>query len=228
MTKKSTSKQPLLVYGASGHAKVVIDIVERAGGLEIAFLVDDDLRIKGTRFFGYRVIGDRQDLDAWLKRNRAVSTMGVIVAIGDNAARVRVAAGLKRKGLIPTSAIHPSACIGRNVAIGAGTVIMGGCVINSDTTIGDNVIINTGATVDHDCSVGAGVHLAPGVHLCGNVRVGAGALLGVGTVVIPGISIGRDAIIGAGTTVIRDIAAGVTATGTPCRVIAKRARGNAR
>lgn len=225
MTTKSTSKPQILVYGASGHAKVVIDIVERAGNHEIALLIDDNPHFKGARFFGYRVLGGMNDLDAWLARNRPI---GGIVAIGDNAARTRIAASLKRKGLTLVSAIHPAACIGRDVAIGPGAVIMGGCAINSGTTIGANAIINTGATVDHDCTVGAGTHIAPGVHLCGGVRVGAGAFLGAGTIVIPDISIGRGAVIGAGSTVIRNVAAGVTAAGTPCRAIGKRARGSTR
>lgn len=213
MTKKRIARHPVLVYGASGHAKVVIDIIERSGVHAIAFLVDDNPRLKGARFFGHRVLGGMSDLDACLASNHDI---GALVAIGANGARLRVAAQLQRKGLTLVSAVHPAACIGSNVGIGAGTVIMGGCVINSDTIIGDNAIINTGATVDHDCSVGAGSHIAPGVHLCGGVRVGDGVFIGAGTIVIPGISIGRGAIIGAGSTVIRDIKAGTTATGTPC------------
>ena len=44
-------KEKIFVFGASGHAKVVIDIIEKQGLYRIAFLVDDDLSLKGTEFF---------------------------------------------------------------------------------------------------------------------------------------------------------------------------------
>ena len=217
MTTKPKTKQRILVYGARGHAKVVIDIVERAAVAKIAFLVDDDPQIKGSRLFDYSVLGGMNDLEAWLARNRAISA---IVAIGDNATRMRIAATLKRKGLTLTCAVHPAACIGRGVAIGAGTVIMGGCVVNPDTIVGDNTIVNTGSTIDHDCTIGDGVHVAPGCHLCGDVTVGAGSFLGAGTTVIPGVRIGANTVIGAGSTVLNDVADGARVAGSPCRPVA--------
>jgi sugar O-acyltransferase (sialic acid O-acetyltransferase NeuD family) len=214
----TTKKTPALIYGASGHAKVVIDIVERAGAAEIAFLVDDDPRLRGARFFGYPVLGGLAELQTWLAANAAP---GAIVAIGDNTARSRIAGVLTRHGLTLTAAIHPMAAIGRNVDIGAGTVIMGGCVVNPDTVIGRNTIINTGATIDHDCSIGNDVHIAPGSHLCGGVKVGAGSFLGAGCIVIPGVQIGANATIGAGSTVIADVADGARLAGSPARPLAR-------
>jgi len=207
-------KPKILIYGASGHAKVVIDIVERAGIAEIAFLVDDDPRRRGTQFFDHPVLGGLTELQTWLARNPAIAA---IVAIGDNTVRSRIAGVLSGHGLTLTPAVHPAACISRNVTVGAGTVVMGGCVINADTVIGANAIINTGATIDHDCTIGNDVHIAPGSHLCGGVKVGAGSFLGVGTVVIPGIQIGANAMIGAGSTVIADVAAGARLAGSPAR-----------
>jgi len=214
MTTKLRVRQQILVYGASGHAKVVIDIVEHADVHQIAFLVDDDPQIKGTRFFDYPVLGGMSDLDAWLLDNRSPDA---IVAIGNNATRSRIAASLRQKGLTLASAVHPAACIGRSVAIGSGTVVMSGCAINSDTTIGDDTIINTGSTVDHDCMVGDGVHIAPGCHLCGDVTVGARSFVGAGSTVIPGVRIGADVVIGAGSTVLHDVADGARLAGSPAR-----------
>ncbi len=214
MTTKPRMRQQILVYGASGHAKVVIDIVEHAGVDQIAFLIDDDPQIKGTRFFDYPVLGGMNDLDAWLAHNPSI---GAIVAIGDNATRSRIAASLKQKGLTLASAVHPAACIGRDVAIGSGTVIMSGCAVNSDTIIGDDTIINTGSTVDHDCTVGDRVHIAPGCHLCGDVKIGAGSFLGAGSTVIPGVRIGANVFIGAGSTVLHDVADGARIAGSPAR-----------
>jgi sugar O-acyltransferase (sialic acid O-acetyltransferase NeuD family) len=206
-------KQPtIVVVGASGHAKVVIDIVEKEGRYRITHLLDDNPALNGTLFFGYRVTGaTRSILAATGERPLA------LVAIGDNSARTRIAGWLCANSFELARAVHPQSQIGRGAVIGKGTVVMAGAVVNSDATIGENVIVNTGATVDHDCVVGNGVHLAPGVHLCGGVQVGAGTFIGAGTVAIPGIRVGANAIVGAGSTLLEDVSENVKAAGSPAR-----------
>lgn len=204
----------IFVFGASGHAKVVIDILERLPAVKVAFAVDDAAGTKRKTLCGYAILGGREALLA--QRNQA--TAG-IVTIGDNKTRGEIAAWLVAQGFRLASAVHPAATLARDVSIGDGTVVMAGCVINSDAAIGANVIVNTGATVDHDCIIGDGVHIAPGCHLCGNVEVGAGSFLGAGTIVIPGVRIGAHALIGAGSTVTADVAAGARVAGSPARAL---------
>lgn len=187
---------PLVLVGASGHGKVVIDIVEREGRYRILHLLDDNPALHGASFFGYRVAGSSESILARAAGERPL----VLVAIGDNATRLRIAQRLREGGLELGRAVHPHAQIGRGAAIGAGTVVMAGAVVNADAKIGENVIINTGATVDHDCVIESGVHVAPGAHLCGGVRVGAGTLIGAGAVLIPGMQVGANSVVPAGTT----------------------------
>lgn len=204
----------VFVFGASGHAKVVIDIFERMKGTKVAFVIDDTEEKHGQMICGYPILGGR---DALLASRRKARTG--IVAIGDNGGRARVAAWLIEHGFRAASAVHPAAAVARGVEIGDGTAVMAGAVINSETRIGSHVIINTGATVDHDCVIGDCVHIAPGCHLCGGVSVGAGTLLGVGTAVIPGVTIGANVVIGAGSTVLQDIPDGARMAGSPCRPV---------
>jgi sugar O-acyltransferase (sialic acid O-acetyltransferase NeuD family) len=204
----------VFVFGASGHAKVVIDILERMKGVKVAFVVDDAEGARGRKLCGYPVIGGRDALLANRRRARAG-----IVAIGDNGARARVAEWLAQQGFRAASAIHPAAAIARGVEIGDGTVVMAGAVINSEARIGRHAIINTGATLDHDCAIGDCAHIAPGCNLCGEVSVGAGTLLGVGTCVIPCVRIGAGVVVGAGSTVLRDIPDGARMAGSPCRPV---------
>lgn len=211
-----TSAAGVFVFGASGHAKVVIDAIERAGRSAVLFVCDDAKDKRCTRLMGYAVIGGREALLA----RRAETHLG-IVAIGDNEARVQVAAWLVANGYALASVVHPAASIGREVNIEDGTVVMAGCVINSGTRIGRNVIINTGASIDHDCEVGEGVHIGPGARICGHVSIGAGTLIGAGSTVIPSVRIGRGAVIGAGSTVLNDLPDGARAAGTPCRLLAQ-------
>ena len=210
------SRPALVLAGASGHAKVVIDVIEREGKYRIAQLLDDDASLHGSEFFGYQVTGTIESIATRVPSDRPL----VLVSIGSNAARTRIAAQLRDRGFALARAVHPHAQIGRDTTIGAGTVVMAGAVVNSGTTIGENAIVNTGATVDHDCSLGDGVHIAPGAHLCGGVRVGAGSFIGAGTVIVPGVRVGANAVIGAGSTVLEDVSDSAKVAGSPARRLA--------
>ena len=206
------SKQ-IFIFGASGHAKVVLDAAQ-AQGDEVVALFDDNPACVGGKLMGCLFRGGRDELLAWCRAKGV--TMG-IVAIGDNQTRADLARWLQTAGLHLATVVHPRATIAAGVVIGAGSVIMAGAVINSDVRIGENCIINTATSVDHDCVLEDAVHLAPGCHLCGNVRVDTGALIGAGVTVIPGVVIGADALIGAGSTVIDDIPPNAKVAGSPCR-----------
>ncbi len=198
------------VFGAGGHAKVVIDVLRSAGAEVVACLVPGG----SGEFCGVPVI-DEADGVATVFADGSVLAF---VAIGDNAARRGLAGRLRRRGLAFANAVSPSAYLAADVALGTGILIGPNAAINTATVLGDDVIVNTGATVDHDNVIGDGVHIAPGSHLAGTVTVGDGAFLGIGTSVIPGIRIGAGAILGAGSVVIRDVPAGARAWGNPARV----------
>ena len=207
-----SEEQTIFVFGASGHAKVVLDIIERQGRASIAMVVDDDPAARGRKLLGYAVAGGRDELLA-----RGARAGLVIVAIGANPPRSAVAAWLDSQGFAFASAIHPAAQIGREVRIAAGTVVMAGAVINPDTDVGMHCIVNTGASVDHDCTLGDAVHVAPGARLCGGVSVGAGAFIGAGAVIVPGRRVGAGAIIAAGAVVVKDVPERTVVAGNPAK-----------
>lgn len=206
-------KQDVLVLGAGGHAKVVIDVL-RACGHRVVAVFDDDSAKHKMMFHGVRVEGASADLERFAIAHELVQ---FIVAIGHNATRMQHAIHLQAVGLQALSAVHPSAIVAESVKLGVGSVIMPGVCLNADTVIGDHVIVNTGACIDHDCVIDAGVHIGPGVNLCGGVRVGVLAQLGVGASVTPGVSVGCRAVVGAGAAVIRDVANDLCVIGVPAR-----------
>ncbi|MCP2043687.1 acetyltransferase [Pontibacter sp. HSC-36F09] len=197
--------EPIMyLYGASGHAKVIIDIL-RDMGIPVLGAFDKNPAIKEVG--GIPVLGAEVEQDM---------EKPVIISIGDNAIRRRVAEQLK---LAFGNAIHPTAIISPSVTIAEGTVVMQGAIIQADAQIGRHAIINTGASIDHDCKIGDFAHISPGAVLSGNVQVGEGTHIGAGAVVIPNLKIGKWCKIGAGAVVIRDIPDGVTAVGNPARII---------
>jgi sugar O-acyltransferase (sialic acid O-acetyltransferase NeuD family) len=207
-----TEREKIFVFGASGHAKVVIDAIEREASREIAWVCDDAIDKHGKQLMGYAIVGGRDALQA-----RRHETAAGVVAIGDNGIRMKIAAWLAGSGCPLAAVVHPAAAIGRDVEIGDGTVVMAGCVINTGTRVGRNVIVNTGATIDHDCEIADGVHVGPGSHLCGHVALGAGTLVGAGTTIVPSVRVGASCVIGAGSTVLGDVPDRARVGGSPCR-----------
>lgn len=203
---------PIVVLGAGGHAKVVIEIL-RARGHDVVGVLDADPIERSV--VGAMVVGD----DSSLAQLRAQGVAQAFIAIGDNALRLRLAATVRDMGYDLPSAVSPGAVISPSVRIGQGAVVMAGAVVNAEAVIGDMAVINTGALIDHDVHVGEGAHIAPGCVLAGGVKIGRAAFVGAGVTVIPGIKIGAGAVIGAGACVVRDIAGGMLALGVPATVV---------
>ena len=190
------------LYGASGHAKVVMDIA-RLAYVDVPCLIDDDPLV--NELAGKQVVHSAEGLSP------------MIITIGDCKIRRKIAQELGNREYL--TAIHPSAVIAMSAKIGYGTVVMAGAIINPFVEVGNHCIVNTGATVDHECVIEDYVHIAPGAHLCGQVHVGEGTLIGVGSSVIPCINIGKWSVIGAGSVVVKDIPDGCLAYGNPCRIV---------
>ena len=192
----------MYLYGASGHAKVIVDILQ-SNGKQITGMIDDNPAI--NELVGYPVYHELENPSP------------VIVSIGDNRIRRKVVEKLQDAEF--ETAVHTSAIVSPKSEIGEGTVVMQGAIIQSSVVIEKHCIINTGASIDHDCKIADFVHISPHATLCGNVTVGEGTWIGAGAVVIPGIRIGKWAKVGAGSVVIKDIPDNVVVVGNPARIL---------
>lgn len=179
----------MVIYGASGHGKVIEDAVE-AMGQKVSCFIDDNEAL--CQVHGKPVV---RGLDAHFGEP-------LIIAVGDNAIRKRIASGICADyGRV----VHPSAIISPRAMVGEGSVVMAGAVVQTDAVIGRHCIVNTAAVVDHECQVADFVHLSPHATLCGNVTVGEGAWVGARATVIQGVRIGRWAVVGAGSVITEDV-----------------------
>ena len=194
----------MYLYGASGHAKVIIDIL-KANGIVVDGLIDDNPTLE--YLLEYPVV-----------HNKFEGISPLIISIGDNKIRKKITEKVHAEyGMV----VHPSAIISEYAHIDEGTVVMQGAIIQSCASIGKHCIINTGASVDHECNIGDFVHISPHCTLCGNVTIGEGAWIGAGSVIIPGVKVGKWSIIGAGSVVCKDVPDGVLAVGNRCKTIKK-------
>lgn len=196
----------MILYGASGHGKVIIDILESMGEQHIELWDDADKE----PIWEFPVQKPFPVAD--LIKDK------LIISIGVNATRRKVAE--RMTGMVQFgTAIHARAYVSKRASVGEGTVVMAGVTVNPDVKIGRHCIINTNCSIDHDCVVGDYVHISPNATLCGDVHVGEGTLVGVGASAIPGIRIGKWCTIGAGAAVINDIPDFSIAVGNPARII---------
>ncbi|NBJ70844.1 MULTISPECIES: acetyltransferase [Clostridia] len=202
-------KNKLLIIGASGHGKVLADIAKKMNQWKSIAFLDDDTSKKEV--LDLEVIGTINEAFEHVHR------YSFIVGIGNNEIRKHIQEEINCENGEIATLIHPSACIGEEVVIGIGTVIMANAVINSGTKIGNGCIINTAATVDHDNIINDYVHVSPGAHLAGNVQIGSESWLGIGSIVNNNISIIANTLIGAGGTVVKDIKKSGTYVGVPVR-----------
>lgn len=203
-------KTGIIVLGASGHAKVCIELLREMGEqidycvaiaadhptcLDVPVLAGDEHLVK-LKEEGY---------------NRA------FIAVGNNRVRLQLARQVQKMGYGLVQAISRHAILSPTVRIGQGVAIMAGAVINASTVIEDLVIVNTGAVIDHDCRIGEAAHIAPRAGLAGHVDVRRAAFLGVGVSIIPGMVIGEDVVVGAGSVVINSVFDGATVMGVPAK-----------
>jgi sugar O-acyltransferase (sialic acid O-acetyltransferase NeuD family) len=196
----------MIVYGASGHAKVIIELLE-LNNINNIVIWDD---------------ANKPDIWKYQVKKPSLQELqagdSMVIAIGNNTARKKIAERYQNlANFFPC--VHSAAVISDRVKTDVGTVVMGGVVINPDTRIGRHCIINTSASIDHDCVLEDYVHVAPNATLCGDVYIGEGAHIGAGSVIIQGIKIGKWSTIGAGTVVIKDVPDYATVVGNPGKII---------
>jgi len=210
------SYERLLVYGASGHGKVVADVVQRAGLPYLEGFIDDGVE-PGTLILDLPVKGGEE----WLRQQAEAGAVAVALGIGINRTRQRVARRCREMGVALVTACHPAAAIAPSARLGEGTVVMAGAAINPDARLGPGVIINTGAVVEHDVVIGEFAHLSPNAATGGGVRLGALSHLGLGAVVLPLVSVGQGTVVGAGAAVIQDLPDNVVAVGLPAKPLSR-------
>ena len=200
---------PLLIFGAGGHGRVLVDA---------ALLMQRWSRI---------VVSDRKLPDNQsellaganllpLKAALALDT-SLHVAIGNNQFRQREAYALGTERLV--TVVHPAAVISVFSSMGAGCFVAAGAVIGPSAQLGIGVIVNHGAVVDHDVEIGSFSHVAPNASLGGHAKLGQRVLIGSSAVVLPSIIIGDDVTVGAGSVVNAHLLESGAYVGIPARKI---------
>lgn len=212
MARKKCFSMSVIIIGDGGHSRVIQEMLFPNINYQVTAILDDKYK-RGLKQNGivYAPV-------AYLVRLLREDTR-VVVAIGENKIRKKIA---DQVNLLPEqflSVIHPTAVVSKSAVIGYGTVIMPNAVINANAEIGMHCIINTGAVIEHDNNIGDYTHISPNATLTGDVTSGEGVHVGSTATIIPGKHLGSWSVIGAGSTVIEHIPAYSKAVGNPTRII---------
>lgn len=193
----------MIIYGASGHGKVVKSASREA----VTFFIDDNPKL--INFSGLPVHRYQENFE---------SSLPLVVAVGNNKIRKSIVEKVRHSF---TNVISDTAILDSSIILGHGNQILHGAILQADTVLGNHCILNSGSSVDHDCVLSDYCHIAPNATLCGNVNIGEGSLIGAGAVVIPGVNIGKWCTIGAGSVVINNVPDYSTVVGNPGKIIKK-------
>ncbi|MCS7017157.1 MAG: acetyltransferase [Gemmatales bacterium] len=210
----------ILIFGAGGHARVVLDTLLAENQMCVVGVIDNRLS-PGETLLGIPVLGTDADVPRIV---RECQVSGFVVAIGDNWRRGQLTQRVCQRfpELKPACTIHPGACVSRFAQLGPGTVVLPGAVVNAGVSTGPGCLLNTHCSVDHDCQLGAFVSIGPHACLGGNVHVGDYSAICLGAHVTHSVDIGQATVVGAGALVLEDLPDGVVAYGIPARPVRSR------
>jgi acetyltransferase EpsM len=214
-TRASSNRTPLLLIGAGGHAKVLLEEFKDAWDFQAA-ISETALSETQTAYF------KAQGLEVWLESDEILNAFlakditHAVVAVGDNEARLKIAESLLERGFSVPSLIHPKALLASTAIVSpVGVQILAGAHVGASSSIGKHTILNHYAIVEHDATVGDAVHVAPHGVVLGGASLASGSLLGANATVLPNVSIREKAIIGTGAVVNKDIHRSGTYVGVP-------------
>ncbi len=201
----------LMVIGAGGHSKVVMEAINSNQQAHRILLVDEDRSKEGSKLLGNIPI---IFLENWIGLPELYH-----IAIGNN--RVRQQLGIKGQEYDKKfyTVIHPTACVSPSAHLGKGSFLAAMSVIAAEVEINEGCIVNHGAVIDHNCIIGSYSHISPSSTLGADVEVGERCLIGAGATLLPTIKVGHNVVVGAGAVVTHDVLDNQTVVGVPARCV---------
>jgi sugar O-acyltransferase (sialic acid O-acetyltransferase NeuD family) len=210
--KKFLSLKTMLIAGAKGFAKQLLDVIYQLK-LENETQLFDDLDADLKQLYQFQILKSLPEATQFFERMGPEFALG----IGKPSVRKLLTEKLTSAGGVLTSVISPLARIAPHAKVGDGCTIMTGAVVENDAVLGKGVLVNLNAMICHDTQVGDYCEISPGAILTGGTSLGSHSFIGAGAIINPGVKIGQNVIIGSGSVVVRDIPDHAKVYGVPAR-----------
>lgn len=193
----------IIVVGARGGAKMIIDAVKSRNIYTVKYLLDDSV-LNYNEVFGYEILGGSNMLEDLFEKGYR----NVVLAFGTithRNKRIELYESLRKKGWSFPNIIHSQAMVEVSVTMGVGNIILAGAIVGSEVNLGDFNFINTGSIISHECKIQNNVHMAPGSVLAGRVSVGNCSLIGMNATIYFDTNIGNNVTINNGLVINADV-----------------------
>lgn len=206
----------MLIVGAKGFAKEILEICHQKNELENLVFYDDVNENADLLYERFPILKSMDTAEEYFRTIDRRFTLG----LGNPYLRKKLVDKFINIGGELASTISIKADIGSyGIAIGDGANILDGAKISNDVTIGYAPIIYYNSIITHDVKIGDFVEISPDVKILGRATIGNFCQLGAGTIILPDIKIGNNVMIGAGTVVTKDLPDNCTAVGVPSKII---------
>lgn len=207
----------MLIIGAKGFAKEILEILLQNNQLEnLVFYDDVNIDIGDLLYERFPIVKNIEAAKKYFEEVDSKFTLG----IGNPHLRKKLHEKYIEIGGELTSTISKKADIGSfGINIGTGCNILSGVKISNDVTIGKGTLIYYNSIITHDCKIGDFVEISPGATLLGRCIIGDNVQIGAGSIILPDVTIGKNSVIGAGAVVLKDIPENSVAIGVPAKII---------
>lgn len=207
----------MLIIGAKGFAKEVLEILHQNNQLENLVFYDDVNDDIGDLLYGkFPVIKNIVDAKRYFKEVDLKFTLG----IGNPHLRKELCQKFSDIGGEFSSTISKNTDIGSfGITIETGCNILSGVKISNDVKIAKGALIYYNCIIAHDCTIGDFVEISPSCSLLGRCIIYDNAQIGSGSIILPDVKIGSNVIIGAGSVVTKNLPDNVMAYGVPAKII---------
>lgn len=207
----------MIIIGAKGFAKEVLEILHQNNQLEgLAFYDDVNLDLPELLYDQFPILKNVEQVKEYFKNYGNDFTIG----IGGPLLRKKMKEKFEALGGKLRSTVSQFSDIGSyEVQTGEGSNILAGAVLSNDVSIGVANIIYYNAIITHDVITGDYVEISPGAKLLGRCSVGDFSSIGCNAVILPDVKVGRKVIIGAGAVVNKDLPDNCVAVGIPAKII---------
>jgi sugar O-acyltransferase (sialic acid O-acetyltransferase NeuD family) len=196
----NSEKKPVIILGAGGHAKVIMDILSQK---KIKILGMAALHNSKKANYDFKTFSDEEVIANF--DSEEINLVNGLGSLPNDNKRYELSKKYLDFGFKFINIIHTSSIISKNTKILDGAQIMAGVIIGPGCKIGEGTIVNSQSSIDHDCEIENYSHICPGVVCSGNVRIGSFVHISTGVSIINNINIGDNSIIYPGVTLVKDV-----------------------
>ncbi len=206
----------MLVIGAKGFAKEVLEILHQNGQTENLCFYDDVNDDMPEKLFGeFLVLRTIEEGKTYFTQTSNQFVLG----IGNPFLRKKLCEKFESIGGNLSSVISKNAEIGSfGILISAGCNILSGVKISNDVIIGKGTMVYYNSVITHDVKIGEFCEISPSTSILGRADIGNFVSIGAGSVIFPDVVIGSNSVIAAGAVVRNNVPANVMVAGIPAVV----------